>query len=144
MAESLFGVVEKHIGKGVFMNWKYVKPTSFENVKEIEKLYGIELTDSLKALIFEANNGRPELDTFDTVSGKGKQFKKILSYNKDDTENMYSCIDLFKDTKLFPFGDDPAGNYICMDGDKVVFFNHESGETEFVANSLKDFIYSLY
>ena len=126
------------------MNWKYVKPTSVDNIKEIEKFYGVEISDSLKALILEANNGRPEFDTFDTEFETGKQFKKILSYNKEDSENMFSCIDLFKNTSLFPFGDDPSGNYIGLNGEKVVYYNHESEETEFIADSIDDFIHKLY
>lgn len=129
------------------MKWKYVKPTNAARINEVEKILGFEVPKDLKDLIMQANNGRPEFDCFDTETETGKQFKKLLSYNKEDMENIFSYIDLFKDLQLIPFADDPAGSFLCLDNNnnnEVIYWDHESGEKIFVANSLTAFLSSLY
>ena len=142
--ENLYGAEEKLTGRRSFMNWKYVKQTKKENIDEVETLLKVSIPENLRKLILEANNGRPEQDTFDTENEQGKQFKKILSYNREDTENVYSCISLFEDSGLIPFADDPAGNFLCLDKGKVIFWNHETSEKEFVSEDLNTFLNNLY
>ena len=129
------------------MKWKYVKPTNEDNINEVEKILGCDIPKDLKLLILQSNNGRPEFDCFDTEQEKEKQFKKLLSYNKEDLENIFDCIGLFKDLKLIPFADDPMGNFLCLDSDnnnKVVYWDHETDEKIFVADTLSAFLSSLY
>ena len=126
------------------MNWKYVSPTTLENIFLVEKKIGYQLPDNLKAVILENNNGRPERDCFDTEFNQGLQFKQLLSFNENDEENIYAYIDFFKKENIVPFADDPAGNLICIDQGKIVLWNHETNEKEFIAASLEKFINNLY
>ena len=126
------------------MKWKYVKSTNIQNIEKVEELYNIQLTDSFKSFILNFNNGRPELDSFDTNIEQGREFKKILSYNPEDIENIYDYVSLFKGTKLFPFGTDPSGNFLCLKDNIIVLLNHETEEIEYVADSIEDFISKLY
>ena len=126
------------------MNWKYVKPITLENIAHVEEKVGYQLPDNLKAVILENNNGRPERDCFDTEINQGLQFKQLLSFNDNDEENIYTYIDLIKKEKIFPFADDPAGNLICIDHEKIILWNHETNEKEFIAKSLEEFINNLY
>lgn len=71
---------------------------------------------------------------------------EFRSYYKSDVENIYSVLSVLKDVDvdLFPFGDDPSGNMICLKGEKVFFWNHETDALEFVADSISDFMAKLY
>ncbi len=144
LVENLYGVEEKLTGRRSLMNWKYVKQTKRENIDKVETLLKVSIPENLRNLILDANNGRPEQDTFDTETEQGKQFKKLLSYNHEDNENIYSCISLFEGTGLIPFADDPAGNFLCLDKGKVIFWNHETSKKEFVSEDLNTFINNLY
>ena len=126
------------------MNWKYVKPTTLEKISHVEKMIDAHLPDNLKTIVLVNNNGRPEKDCFDTESNQVLQFKQLLSFNEEDVENIYAYIDFIKKENIFPFADDPSGNLICLDKEKIILWNHETNEKEFIADSLEDFINSLY
>ncbi|SFI86170.1 SMI1 / KNR4 family (SUKH-1) [Treponema bryantii] len=126
------------------MNWNYVKPTTVEKISHVEKMIDAHLPENLKTIVLLNNNGRPEKDCFDTEINQGVQFKQLLSFNEDDVETIYAYIDFIKKEKIFPFADDPSGNLICLDKEKIILWNHETNEKEFIADSLEDFINSLY
>ncbi|MBP5288035.1 MAG: SMI1/KNR4 family protein [Elusimicrobiales bacterium] len=126
------------------MKWKYVKKTTIQNINKVEELYCVQLTDRFKNFILDFNNGRPEFDTFDTDIEQGREFKKILSYNPEDIENIYDYVSIFKGTALFPFGTDPSGNFLCLKDNRIVLLNHETEEIEYVADSMEEFINRLY
>ena len=128
------------------MNWKYIQATNTECIEKVEKDFFVNLPRDLKDIILKFNNGRPENSTFDTDKSTGRQFKKLLSFNREDRENVYSFVDIVRqfDNELFPIADDPAGNFICLKNSEIVFLNIESGETEFIANSITDLISKLY
>lgn len=128
------------------MNWKYIKATNTECIEKVEKDFFVNLPRDLKDIILKFNNGRPENSTFDTDKSTGRQFKKLLSFNREDRENVYSFVDIVRqfDNELFPIADDPAGNFICLKNSEIVLLNIESGETEFIANSITDLISKLY
>ena len=124
--------------------WKYVHPTTLSNINDIEHLTSFCIPASLKAIILKYNNGRPEKCLFNTRTGIEREFKQLLSFNIDDIENIYIFINLFDKIKLFPFADDPAGNLICLDGESVVFWEHETETVDFIAESVDDFFNSLF
>ena len=128
------------------MNWKYIKATNTECIEKVEKEFFVNLPRDLKDIILKFNNGRPENSTFDTDKSTGRQFKKLLSFNREDRENVYSFVDIVRqfDNELFPIANDPAGNFICLKNSEIVFLNIESGKTEFIANSITDLISKLY
>lgn len=128
------------------LTWKYVKPTSEEKILAVEKSKNVSLPKDLKDLILLNNNGRPSLSTFDTKKTKERVFKKLLSYNENDLENVYGAIEILKDQKgLFPVASDPFGNFICLKNcNKVVFFNHESSDVEDISNTVTELIDNLY
>lgn len=127
------------------MNWRYVKPTTIEKIQAVEKEYSIQLPKDLKDLILQYNNGRPEKSSF-MVNGKERVFKKLLSYNREDNENIYPYIDILRkvDNDLFPIASDPGGNFICIIRSKIVYWNHEYQKYEFICDSISLFLNSLY
>ena len=127
------------------MNWKYVKPTTIEKIQYVEKNCSIKLPQDLKDLILQYNNGRPECSSFN-INGKEHVFKKLLSYNKEDIENIYPYIDILrKESKdLFPIASDPAGNFICLSEGRIVYWEHELRKKTFICNTISELINSLY
>ena len=114
--------------------WKYIKPLDDPSaVKSFLKAYNVVLPDKLIESIEIFNGGRPSEKQIITSSKREYVFKSMLSYNAKDKETIYSVFpELFKDTHLFPFASDAAGNFICYDlkQKRCVLLNHESNQTE--------------
>lgn len=128
------------------MNWKYKEPLKDKNVfKEIEDKYDIKIPDTLKKLVIDANGGTPEKYRV-MVNNTERVFAVVLSYNRDDHDNIYTSLDRFVKKGLLPFGEDPFGNIFCIElkSNKVVFWNHEFDKTVPAHSSLSTFINSLY
>lgn len=127
------------------INWKYVIPLeNKEEIQEIEKKYSVLLPNDLKECIENNNAGYPNKKIFDTEVSKEKIFKDLISYNREDEENIYQFEELFR-INLIPFGLDPSGNILCLDDDKkVILYLHETQEKEFVANNFSEFLNKLY
>lgn len=130
------------------MEWKYVKATTSEKIEAVKKKYDVQLPEDLEKLILKSNNGRPVKSTFDSENTRGLEFKKLLSYNTEDMENIYTFIDVVQteNRNLFPIASEPSGDFICLDlsNNTVVHFNHETTTNEFVADSISQLISSLY
>ena len=73
-----------------------------------------------------------------------KIFKDLISYNREDEENIYQFEELFR-MNLIPFGLDPSGNVLCLNDDKkVILYLHETQEKEFVTDNFSEFLNKLY
>lgn len=129
--------------------WKCVKPLNSEDdVDKFLKQNDIKMPREIISCIKENNGGRPSPNIFTTETKKERILKAILSYNSNDKETIYVCYpSVFKDKGLFPIASDPAGNFICIDlksNNAIVFFEHESGNKEFIANGFSEFLNNLY
>lgn len=131
------------------MEWKYVKELkNYDNVNEFEKITNIKLPQDYIELIKKYNGARPSLKLFKTVSGVEHVVKAILSYNKEDRENIFKTYDWIKEQlpiNFVPIASDPAGNYICYNKDfELYYWEHETTNVEKIADSFSDFINNLY
>jgi hypothetical protein len=133
------------------MNWKFVKPLVDENtISEFEKIIGKELPDELKSDIKNYNAGRPEKRLFDTEKSQNKMVKGLLSFNKNDTNNVFSALEwnIGPDNKddFIVIGLDPFGNFICLDKDleEIVYIYHDNFRIELIAENYKEFIEKLH
>ena len=130
--------------------WKRVKPLSQSNSLNIfEQDYGITLPHNLKEFIIINNGGRPNLDIIKTPDGNEVEIKALLSFNKEDTENIYKVIDYFKkqfNGKIFPIATEPSGDYFCIDinSNSIVYWKHETNELTFIASDFVEFLDNLY
>lgn len=130
--------------------WKYVSPLKkkFE-VKMLEIQYCYQLPEDLKSCIMEYNAGVPSRSSFDMGENKGMVFGGLLSFNEGDEDSIYDYIGLFeieprKKLKMFPFGVDPAGNFLCVKEGKIVFYDHETDRTIPVCDTFTQFLSMLY
>lgn len=99
----------------------------------ISKKHKVSLPFSLIEIMEKYNGGRPSEKAILTDTNWEYVFKSMLSYNEDDKESIYSIYPaLFKETDLFPFASDAAGNFICFDlrTKKYLLYNHESDKCE--------------
>jgi len=132
------------------IQWRYVKPLKDKNlVEDFECAVTYEFPNSFKECIENYNGGRPSESVFDTYKTKGIAMKSLLSFNKEDKENIWSLNEWVKNdlNNLFiAFAIDNFGNLICFDmrNDNIIFWNHEKNEKEFVAKSFDEFLNKLY
>lgn len=130
--------------------WKRVKPLNQTNsLNKFEQDYGITLPDTLKELIITNNGGRPSLDIIKTAEGKEVEIKALLSFNKEDTENIYNVIEYFKkqfNGKILPIATEPSGDYFCIDltSNSIVYWEHETNGLTFIAKDFVEFLNYLY
>lgn len=119
---------------------------SLEDERAVEKFelkYATNIPKELKEIIKKHNAGMPNLNTFDTEETKGRTIKSLLSFNKNDEENIYEFLNLFMEDsqlKMIPFALDNFGNFICIKGSKIIMWISEEEETELVADTFSDFL----
>lgn len=128
--------------------WNYKINLNDKGVfSEIEGNRGIKIPDELKKLIVDGNAATPEKYNF-MVESTERVLGAILSFNKEeeDTDTVYTALEVITDKDFFPFAIDPFGNYICMNlkNEEIVFWNHETGEVNSTGKKLDAFLKSLY
>lgn len=132
------------------ITWKRVKKLRDSNsIAEFEKEYGIIIPDNFKEIIINSNSGRPSLDIVRTLDGREIEVKALLSFNKDDVENIYNVIDYFKEQfngRILPIATEPSGDYFCIDitSNSIFYWQSEGEKLTFIANNLEEFLDSLY
>ena len=126
--------------------WKYVKPLAKpESIAEYEALTESQLPDDIKEAIRHHNGGRPSLKYYDLPPEKDKEFKTLLSFNRNDAENVFLFYPLDSAAgKLIPFASDPAGNLFVVKDGEIHLWLHESDTTVFLAESFSSFLETLH
>lgn len=128
------------------LTWKYVKPLQNSSaIEDFETKYNVSFPSDLKSILKEYNNGRPSLKIFDSETSKEHEFKKLLSFNASDTENIYDFMNADRIAKGFvPFANDPAGNLIGLYNGEIYYWLSELEQVEFLADSFTEFLNKLY
>lgn len=133
--------VEEASGSGI--EWKYkVDLKDDKSFAELEKS-GISVPGNLKSFIKKNNAATPSKYKF-KAGDKERVFGAVLSFNKGDSDNVFTAVKAIGDKSLTPFAVDSFGNYICLQGGKVVFWDHETGSVESTGKSLSGLVSSLY
>lgn len=128
------------------MDWKYVKPIpSVEIINEFERNFKYKFPDDYKECAIKYNGGRPKLKVFDTTTTKEREFKLLLSFNRDDLETIWNVNKDFKESYI-AFATDSSGNLICFNksDNTIIFVEHETGSVEKISDDFTAFINSLY
>lgn len=130
------------------MNWKYKIDVANPNVfSDIEKKYGIVISEELRVFILTTNAATPSKYNF-MLGATERVLGAILSFNEGemDTDTVYAALSVMEDKSLVPFAIDPFGNYLCYSNkdNKVVFWDHETSGISSTQKGLSEFIDSLY
>ncbi len=136
-------------------------PVSEEYLASFEWRIGRRIPPDFRRFLLVHNGGRPEPDTFDILDWRGKPINGsfVQSFFGVNTGTNYNdlgfILDVYRDRlppSLFPIGDDPGGNLICIETQissaPIVFWDHERegiANCVFrVADSFDTFLEQLY
>jgi hypothetical protein len=123
------------------MEIKYVKQLNDENsINTFARDNGIDFSVEFVEFFKKNNGGRPDKNEVELVNGSEKVVNSFLSFNDNDKENVYKARRRIEDKNLIPFACDPAGNYYCLKGGKVVYYSHEDNDVVDVAKSFAEFL----
>lgn len=130
------------------MEWKYKIPLKDTSIfAKIEQERNGKIPEELKNFVQEHNAATPSMIRF-PVGNVERIFGAVLSFNQDDhdADTVFSALRAVTDKELLPFGIDPFGNYICchLKNHEILFWDHETGKNEAVAQTLEDFLALLY
>ncbi len=92
---------------------------------------------------------------------KEKVFSNLLDFNLNNSNNVLDVHSRIKDIlpfKVYPFGSEPSGDYLCFDYNtdnlepNIILWKHEGivdngeevYETEYISNSFEEFLSRLY
>ncbi|HEY9007226.1 MAG TPA: SMI1/KNR4 family protein [Ohtaekwangia sp.] len=128
-------------------------------LSRLEVEWNVTLPGDFKSVVLDNNYAYPLPNVFDTEKSKGRVFAGLLNFNLQDKSNAikdYLAIKSRLPIKVYPFAEDPSGNFICFDfatpKPTVIFWNHEGRivngkdtyDVEFVADSFTDLLSKLY
>ena len=127
------------------LTWKFATPIPVEDIEKVAAENRVTLPPYLIQVIHEGNNGEPSKNIFSYGKDKEDIFKTLLSYRKTDMENVYRALRILKEegNKLYPFGNDPGGNLICLNGEEVVLWDSETNSSSFIAKNVVAFFEGL-
>lgn len=135
------------------LTWKLAKPLANDTaIKKLEKIIERSLPTDYVECVMKNNAGYPSLKKFDTVSSAAHICNNLLSFDEKKEVNIFniyeSLVASTGNKMLLPFAADPFGNYVCFDflGEtvKVVFWLHETDETELICATFAGFAANLY
>lgn len=126
--------------------WRKVKPLEDDGaIEQLQKKYGVKLSKDLADCIRTNNGGRPKPNGIIFGNGTESDVKALLSYNENDTENIYKVIEYFAKKykgRAVPFAMDSCGNYYCEVNKKIVYWMQD-GNVLPVCNSFEEFIEAI-
>ncbi len=106
-----------------------------ESVIQVEKALGIKFPEDFVECAVKNHGGYPSRDVFDFVNHEGAVFNRLLSFNPEKKTYILNVYNWIRDRLvegIYPFADDPFGNFICFyyrnPEDKapaIVFWDHE-------------------
>ncbi|MCD8509315.1 MAG: SMI1/KNR4 family protein [Bacillus sp. (in: Bacteria)] len=132
------------------LEWKFVKnPATDRVLQEIEREFQITLPEAYGDLMKQYNGARPKPNQFHRKDGEENVVKSFLSVHpvKGGVRDVnYWLVDKLP-RRVFPFANDPFGNYICFDYRKgnyfeptVVLWDHEKKELKKISDSFAGFL----
>lgn len=119
--------------------WRYVKPLEDKNaIGRFEAKHNVSFPKDLSEILKNYNGGRPPKSLINTRGGREVVFKSLISFNKNDAVNIYDFMPFDEVKGAVPFATDPAGNIFCLYKGGIYFYDHETGETNYVADSVTE------
>ena len=128
------------------IKWDFVLELENEEaIDNIKSQFKINLPEELIKLIKNYNGAYPNKTNCD-INGFGTtDFKCLLSYNKNDDENIYDVIEYFIDKyngEILPFASDSGSGYYCISDKGVVYIYDE--KIYLVSKTINELLINLY
>ena len=114
---------------------------SDKEIEALEKHLNFSLDHEFRSFLKENNGAKPETNIFKIDDGNDSGVNEFIPVAKifrelGNLENL--------STESYPIAWAEGGNYVVLNGEKVLFWDHENPkEMILLANSLKDFLGSL-
>jgi hypothetical protein len=126
---------------------KWSRNSKLETSDTLEKFeadFNVVLPESFKSFIVKNNYGSPTPDSV-IISEYGEtDIKRLLSFNHNDTETIYEVVEFFSKKNLVPFASDSYGNYYCLSGESVLFWEHEEDAIYDLSCGFNDFLQMIH
>lgn len=126
------------------VKWKYVEKLDENQLTKIENYFNIKLPNDYKEALTKCNRGKPQQCNFNTENRKDC----VLDYmiNLEETIQISKRV---KNNKLISIATDPFGNLIGYQIDNneissIIFWDHETKKSTFIADNFKAFLNKLY
>ncbi|MEI4800390.1 SMI1/KNR4 family protein [Bacillus sp. FJAT-51639] len=115
------------------------KTITDEHIQQVEQYFGVKFPNDFVECVKLHDGGHPRPKAFDIQGQDGSAFSNLLTF---DLESQYSIIQRYENIKdrlvdkVYPFGRDSFGNFLCFDyrndlqSPTVVFWEHEEEEME--------------
>lgn len=133
------------------ITWKKPKlPVGNTDIIDVQTKISFTFPDDFKELIVNNNSANPDKRGIDTQKTKGREFLRLLSIRPQDKSYIPEIANSveFLPSSLVPIAMDSGGDFYCYDKlnpiNPIVFWDHETGQTEFVAKSITDLVEKLY
>ncbi|WP_162257242.1 SMI1/KNR4 family protein [Paenibacillus sp. Soil724D2] len=131
---------------------------SREDVVRVEKQLNISFPRDYVECVLHNNGGQPIPDIFDFEGHKGSVMNALIHLNSEEDMHVIDVYEKIKDRlpqSIYPFADDPFGNYLCFDyrygnSPVIVYWDHEKSQQDkntaisFVCGSFSEMLGKLH
>ncbi len=133
------------------VKWKYPIHVTKNQIDEALKQLGVTLPDDYIEVVALNNSASPEPHCFKLENGEEKVMSYLLSFDLSEKRNIVSVWNEMRNVlpvNVFPIADDPFGNFIAYQFDKVenphlVYWNHELRKLSTITDTFTDLLKSL-
>lgn len=129
-----------------------------EEVLKLERELGVSFPTDYVDCVLQKNGGQPVPDTFDFTGRAEAVFNSLIDLKLEKNQNMIYVYNSLKNrlpNNIYPFADDPFGNYLCFDyregiAPSIVFWDHEKAGVDknsaisYVCSSFSELVGKLY
>ncbi|HDR7393896.1 SMI1/KNR4 family protein [Bacillus toyonensis] len=115
------------------------KKLTDEQIQQLEQYFGIKFPNDFIECVKKYDGGYPTPDTFDIPGQDEDSFNNLLTLDSERKSSILQTYEGIKERlvdKVYPFGRDSFGNFLCFDyrnnpqSPTVVFWDHEVEEME--------------
>lgn len=135
------------------IEWKYVGPElNDQDISDAVTVLSVQLPGDYLAFLRKHNGGRPMPNAVNISGRSDAVFEQLLRLDIQAPHGVIKVWNALRGRtkeELVPFASDPFGNLFCFDYSdhlpcSVVFWNHESGSSTFVARSFSALLEMLH
>ena len=135
------------------LEWRNGIPLkSVDLIDEYEAKVNFKFPESFRNLVISNNGACPTKMVFDTEKEEGRVFHYLVSFNREDENNMFDYYDWASEDDFeelgktyVEFASSVFGDPIAFDPETgyVIFVDHETSQVELIAKTFDEFLDKL-